>query len=125
MGYSERAEYTSRETLKEKLRTILQRKSTALRTANKLSYEIINDSFPFDRATLESRIIALLNIVFKNKRTTRSSIRRLFDNNDVLAGLVLGGLRSYGVLQPEGARRHAKWVFAPGWVYHDHEVSGE
>jgi len=125
LGYSERAEYTSRETLKEKLKLLLKAKCTAMRTINKLSYELNSDAFPFDRAELENRILRVVNIVFRNKRTTRAAVRGVLDNKDGLAGLVLNGLRQEGVLQPEGAKRHAKWVFSPNWVHHNHEVTGE
>jgi hypothetical protein len=125
LGYSERAEYSSRETLKAVLRKILRRKSSAMRLANTVSYELINDSFPFDRAELETRLVAVMNIVFRNKKTTRAGVRRVSDGDDYLTGLVLSSLRQHGVVQPEGARRHAKWVFGPSWVHHDHEVTGE
>jgi len=124
LGYSERAEYTSRETLKAVLLRILTSKSSAMRTANRLSYQLISDAFPFDRAELEKRLIQIMTTVFLNKRTTRSAVRKQLENNDALAGAVLNGLRAEGVLQPEGSRRHARWVFSPGWCYHDHEVTG-
>jgi hypothetical protein len=124
LGYSERIEYSSRETLKSKLRDLLKSKSTAMRELNSLSYELISDAFRVDRSALESRLIQVVNTVFKSKRTNRPAVRKIFDNDDGLAGLVLNGLRQKGILQPEGQRRHAKWVFSPLWVHHDHEVTG-
>ncbi len=125
LGYSERSEYSSRETLVDTMRELLKSKSSALRNLNTLSYELISDAFPFDRAELEARLLSVVNLVFRNKRTTRAGVRKVFDNDDYLAGTVLAGLRQYSVLQPEGARRHARWVFSSNWVYHDHEVTGE
>lgn len=125
LGYSERLEYSSRESLIDSLRSLLMAKSSALRCLNKISYELISNAFPFDRAELEARLLKLVNSIFQNKRTTRSGVRKFFENDDALAGTVLSALRQHEVLQPEGARRHAKWVFSPKWVYHDHEVTGE
>lgn len=125
LGYSERVEYSSRETLKAQLRTLLTAKSSALRKINTLSYELISDAFPFDRAELEYRLTEVVQSVFKNKKTTRSAVRKIVGGADGLAGTVLTGLRQAEILQPEGARRHAKWVFSPAWVHHDHEVAGE
>ena len=124
LGYSERAEYTSRETLKVRLKNILTTRCSAMRIINQLSYRLITEAFTYDRAELENRLLRVVNTVFRNKRTTRAAVRTII-GNDGLAGLVLTGLRQEGVLQPEGAKRHAKWVFSPEWVHHDHEVTGE
>jgi hypothetical protein len=125
LGYSERIEYSSAVTLKQGLLRVLKSKCIGLRDLNSLSYELISDAFPFGRDELEKRLIQTVSLVFKKKKTTRDEVRKLFDNSDAMAGLVLNGLRSKEVLTPEGARRHAKWVFGPLWVVHDHEVSGE
>jgi hypothetical protein len=125
LGYSERIEYSSAATLKQGLLRVLRSKCQGLRDINTLSYELISDAFPFGRDELEKRLLQTVNLVFKKRKTTRDEVRKIFDNNDSLAGTVLNGLRAKGVLTPEGARRHAKWVFGPLWVVHDHEVSGE
>jgi hypothetical protein len=125
LGYSERLEYSSAASLKEGLLRVLKTKCQALRDLNALSYELISDAFPYDREELEKRLLQTVNAVFRAKKTTRAAVRRIFDNDDALAGAALNGLRSKGILAPEGARRHAKWVFGPEWVHHDHEVTGE
>ncbi len=125
LGYSERVEYASAATLKQGLVRVLKAKCQGLRDINALSYELISDAFPFGREELENRLMQTANLVFRNKRTTRAAVRRVFENDDGLAGTVLGGFRSKGILAPEGARRHAQWVFGPEWVHHDHEVTGE
>lgn len=100
LGYSERAEYQSRETLKQKLRELLKAKSSALRTLNRVSYEIQSDAFPYNREDIESRLCQFLNYLFMNKRATRAVAKRIF-GDDRMAGLVLNGLRGADVLGRE------------------------
>ena len=123
LGYSERAEYTSRQTLKEKVRTLLVAKSSALRTLNSCSYYVQSDAFEYDREEIEMRLIKVVNHVYKNKKITRAGVKRIF-GNDKQAGIVLNVLREHGVLQLQGQRKAAKWLMGENWVTHDHEVVG-
>src|SRR5947209_14693692 len=58
LGYSERAEYSSRETLKARLKHLLLAKSSALRLFNKISYAIQTDPFNITREQDEQKLIA-------------------------------------------------------------------
>lgn len=124
LGYSERAEYTSRKTLTEKLRELILAKSGALRTTKDLSYSIQSDAFGCSREEIESRLVRSLTFVFRNKRITKTQAKKHF-LNDKATTLALNGLREAGVLQVEGERRGARWVFTDSWVHHDHEVVGD
>ncbi len=123
LGYSERAEYQSRESLKETLRAVLSAKSSALRALNRVSYSIQSDVFPYDRVEIEYRLGQLLKEVFQSKRATRATASSIFGDN-ATASRALQGLREEGVFKLEGQRKAAKWLLADDWVHHDHEVAG-
>lgn len=123
MSYSERAEYTSRETLKEKVRSLLAAKSSALRTINKVSYFVQSDAFDYDREEIEKRLIKVVNHVYRSKKITRAGVTKIV-GSDKQAGIVLNALREHEVLQLEGQRKAAKWLMSDKWVTHDHEVVG-
>ena len=124
LGYSERAEYTSRETLKDKLRQLLVAKSNALRLWNTISYEVQHAGFGMTREQLENAIRELVKTVFQNKKIAKPAARVLFGDNDANATTVLDALRQHNVLKVEGAKKGAYYVFTDEWVYHDHEVVG-
>jgi hypothetical protein len=124
LSYSERAEYTSRETLKNRLRDLVVAKSSALRALNKVSYSIQSDAFPYGRVDIENRLRTLLNHLFQNKRATKAVASKIFEN-EAAGSRALSGLREAGILRLEGQRRAAKWLLSESWVHHDHEVVGE
>jgi len=123
LGYSERAEYTSANTLKDKLRTILQAKSSACRIIREVSYGLIDNAGGKTREQLEQMVSNVLHVVFKSKKTTKTSAEKLFGDRK-LADIALLKLRDLGVLQVEGQKRGAKYIFPDTWVYQDHEVTG-
>jgi hypothetical protein len=123
MSYSERAEYVSRTTLKEKVRSLLIAKSSALRTINKVSYFVQSDAFDYDREEIERRIVAVVNHVYRNKKITRAGVAKIV-GNDKQAGIVLNALLEHEIFQLEGRRKAAKWLMSDKWVTHDHEVVG-
>jgi hypothetical protein len=125
LSYSERREYTSATTLKQELYKVIKIKCQGLRDINSLSFELNSDAFPFAREELETRLIQTVHSVFLHRKTTRKAVRKIFNNDDALAGIVLNGLRAKGILVPVGTRRYARWVFGPEWVNQDHEVTGE
>jgi nucleoside 2-deoxyribosyltransferase len=123
LGYSERAEYASRETLKAKLKHLLVAKSSALRLFNKLSYAIQMDPFNITREQDEQKLIEIVKHVFLHKKITKPQARTIV-GDDKRATIALNALREANVLRVEGAKKGATWVFADSWVYHDHEVVG-
>lgn len=123
LGYSERAEYTSRETLKAKLKQLLLAKSSALRRFREISYAIQTDAFNITREQDEQKLIEVVKHVFLHKRITKPRGRAIL-GDDKRATLVLNALRDANVLRVEGVKKGATWVFADRWVYHDHEVVG-
>jgi nucleoside 2-deoxyribosyltransferase len=124
LGYSERAEYSSRETLKTKLRQLLKAKSSALRLFNDISYALQRDAYNITREQDERNLMDIVKHVFQHKRITKPKARSII-GDDRRATLGLNALRNANVLQVQGARRGATWVFTDKWVYHDHEVVGE
>lgn len=123
MGYAERSEYQSRETLKAKLRELLVAKCSAMRVLNRISYQIQSDTFPFPRDEIERRLVQAVSYVFHHKRATRAVVARIFGSYD-MAGIVLNAFREHAVFKLEGQRKAAKWLLGDSWVYHDHEVVG-
>ena len=123
LSYSERAEYTSRESLKQKIKDLLKAKSTALRLISTISYQIQSAAFPFPREEIEVKLTQTIQHVFQHKRITRAGIAKIF-GDDAMAGIVLPALREHGVFKLEGQRKAAKWLLGDSWVHHDHEVVG-
>jgi len=123
LGYSERMEYTSAETLKGKLVDLLNAKSSAVRLIDELSYTIAPTDGGVSREDVRGRLIQLVGRVFRSKSVARAAARTLM-GSEALAGAALAGLRQRDVLQVEGVRRGARYVFTGGWIYHDHEVTG-
>jgi hypothetical protein len=123
LGYSERAEYVSRETLKAKLTQLLLAKSSALRLFNKLSYATQPSPFGLTREQDKQRLIEIVKHVFRHKKITKTQARTIVED-DKRTGIALNALREANVLRVEGAKRGATWVFTDSWVYHDHEVVG-
>ncbi len=123
LGYSERAEYNSRETLKNKLRELIKAKSSVTRLLLNISYEIQSAAFPYPREEIEKRLTQVVSHVFTNKYTTKAGVKRIF-GNDAMASAVLAALRSNSVFKLEGTRKSARWKLDDSWVHHDHEVVG-
>jgi nucleoside 2-deoxyribosyltransferase len=123
LGYSERAEYASRETLKDKLRQLLVAKSSALRLFNKISYTIQRDYYDVAREQDEQKLIEISKHVFLHKKITKSQARTVV-GDDRRATAALNALREANALRVEGAKKGATWVFTDSWVHHDHEVVG-
>jgi len=123
LGYSERAEYSSRETLKAKLKQLLIAKSSALRLFNTISYAIQTDAYNITREQEEQKLIELVKHVFLYKKITKPKARAIV-GDDRRATIALNSLRSENVLRVEGAKKGAAWVLTESWVHHDHEVVG-
>jgi nucleoside 2-deoxyribosyltransferase len=123
LGYSERAEYSSRETLKAKLTQLLKAKSSALRQFYDISYALQRDAYNITREQDERNLMAIVTHVFQHKSITKPKARTII-GDDKRATAALNALRNANVLRVEGARRGATWVFTDTWVYHDHEVVG-
>jgi hypothetical protein len=123
LGYSERAEYASRETLKAKLKQLLSAKSSALRLFNNISYIIQRDAFDLTREQDEQKLIKVVKHVFLHKKITKPNARTIV-GDDKRATIALNALRDANVLRVEGAKKGAAWVFTDKWVCHDHEVAG-
>lgn len=121
LGYSERVEYTSAATLKEKL-TGLAEKTSALKLLKQLSRKITFANVSQDQ--MYAHIIALVLKVFKERRVTRAGGLAVL--GDVgLWNVVAPALREAGVFELEGEKRGAHYVFGDAWAYRDHEVTGE
>jgi hypothetical protein len=123
LGYSERVEYASRETLKAKLKQLLIAKSSALRLFNKISYAIQTDAFNITREQDEQKLTEIVKHVFLHKKITKPKARTIV-GDDKRATIALNALRDANVLRVEGAKKGAAWVFTDRWVHHDHEVVG-
>lgn len=124
LGYSERSEYTSAETLKEKLRAIISSKSTFVKLVRETSYQIYDSNAPQSRQEIEEFIRSLIKQIYLNKSIAKEAATRLCGGSRPLADSILNSLRAEGVVEIAGAKRGAKWVFMDSWVYHDHEVAG-
>jgi nucleoside 2-deoxyribosyltransferase len=123
LGYSERAEYSSRETLKAKLRQLLGAKSSALRLFNDISYAMQRDAFNFTREQDEQNLIEIVKHVFQHKKITKPKARTIVGDDRRATG-ALNALRDANVLRVEGVKKGATWVFTDKWAHHDHEVAG-
>lgn len=125
LGYAERSEYDSATTLKERLRSIVNAKSSAMKLLNDLSYELYDSSKPHTREQLLDTARKLLNDVFVTKSVSKTAATKLFFGDRKIADLALNKLRALDVLEVAGKKRGSKWVLAANWVYHDHEVAGQ
>lgn len=123
LGYSERAEYGSRETLKAKLSQLLVKKSSALRLFYDISYTVRRDAFNVAREQDEQNLKAIAKYVFQHKKITKPKALAIV-GEDKRATNALNALREANVLRVEGVKRAATWVFTEQWAYHDHEVVG-
>src|SRR5262249_16289423 len=75
LGYSERAEYASRETLKARLTQLLRAKSSALRLFNNISYAMQRDVFNITRERDERNLVEIVKHVFQHKKITKPQAR--------------------------------------------------
>lgn len=123
LGYAERAEYDGRDTLRNKLRSLLQAKSSALRLWNAISYQIQSDRLLVTREELEVQILEIVKLVFQHKKITKPGVVKQLKINATNASTILDALRANGVLKVEGQKKGAKYVFTDEWVHHDHEVA--
>jgi nucleoside 2-deoxyribosyltransferase len=123
LGYSERAEYNSRETLKAKLKQLLLAKSTAMRLFNKIAYAIQTDPFNITREQDQKNLAAIVGHVFLHKKIAKPKARTIV-GDEKRATIALNALRDANVLRVEGVKKGATWVFTDKWVHHDHEVVG-
>lgn len=123
LGYSERVEYSSAETLKARLTELITAKSSAIRLLDALSYPMTPNDGSVERETIRTRLLKLASRVFTHKAITKSAATTIM-GSEALALAALNGLRQRDVLQVEGVRRGARYVLTRSWVYHDHEVAG-
>ena len=123
LGYSEHAAYSSRESLKTRLKQLLIAKASALRQFNKMSYSIQTNKFNITREHDEQKLIEIVNHVFQHKKITKPTARTII-GDEKRATAVLNSLREANVLRVEGVKKGAAWVFTDKWVHHDHEVAG-
>ncbi len=123
LGYAERAEYQSVTTLKDTLRRLAVAKSSGLRKIRDISYRL-HDPAQGTREDLEKQIAQVLHTVFVSKKVTKAHAEKTLGQRRA-ADSVLDTLRENGVLQIEGQKGGAKWVFTDAWVHGDHEVAGE
>ncbi|HWG44988.1 MAG TPA: hypothetical protein VN688_19620 [Gemmataceae bacterium] len=121
LGYSELAEYTSRDTLKTKLKQLLRAKSSPLRLFYDISYQMQHDAFNVTREQVEQDLSEIVKHVFQHKKIARPKAREII-GDDKRATNVLNALRNGNVLR--WVKKGATWVFTDKWVYHDHEVVG-
>ncbi len=124
LGYSERSEYTSAETLKEKLRQIILSKAKSLKISRDVSYQIYDSNRPISREQIEQYVREVIKAIYKNKSLTKENAKRICGNSKPIADSIIHQLRQMDVVEVFGAKRGAKWVFSEHWVYHDHEVAG-
>jgi nucleoside 2-deoxyribosyltransferase len=123
LSYAERAEYTSVATLKQKLRTILTSKSTALKVAKEVAYHVFDSNKSLSHVDLIERTVQILKTIYRNKRITKRQAEGIYGDR-AYADLGLAKLRFLDVVEMVGERRGAHYVFGSKWVYHDHEVAG-
>ena len=123
LGYSERAEYASRETLKAKLKQLLRAKSSSLRLFNDISYSIQREEYNVTREQVEQNLIEIVQHVFQHKKITKPKAREIVGDDKRATG-AFNALRGANVLRVEGVKKGATWVFTDRWVHHDHEVAG-
>lgn len=124
LGYAERIEYDSAQSLKDALRSLALNRSSGVKVAYTVSFELVDAADAPSRDVLEERIRAILLKVFKDKRITKTQATEILESSS-LASSVLNSLRDKHVLQVVGAKRGSRWVFTDQWVHRDHEVSGE
>jgi hypothetical protein len=123
LGYTERVEYTSRETLKTKLRDLVKARSNAMRVLKEVLYQIQGE-VPYPREEIEQKLTQIVMHMFRTKKhTTRAGVAIVIGNY-AQAGTVLDALRGRGVFKVAGQRRGARWLLGDTWVHHDHEVVG-
>ncbi|HUG00633.1 MAG TPA: hypothetical protein VML95_02085 [Longimicrobiales bacterium] len=123
LGYAERVEYSSAATLRERIRAFLLARSSALTLAYDVSYQLHDANLVQTRDQLEQQIRRVLHKVFEAKRITKTGATTILGDAG-LATTVLNKLREHDVLQVEGQKRGARWVFTDQWVHKDHEVAG-
>jgi len=124
LGYSERAEYTSAATLKEKIRQIILSKSRYIKLSRDVSYQIYDSNQPITREKIEQYVREIIKDIYINKSLTKDNAKKLCGNSKQLADGIINQLRAESVVEISGSKRGAKWVFSEHWVYHDHEVAG-
>ena len=124
LGYSERMEYTSATTLKERLRTFVTAKSTALGLVKELSFQLVPSDGSMAQPEVYERLVKLLVRVFNSRHISKSQAKTIM-KTDQLASAALSKLRAKEVLKVEGANRGARYVFTDKWVYADHQVTGD
>ncbi len=122
LGYSERAEYASRESLRAKLSQLLSAKSSALRLFYDISYNMRHDAFNITREQDEQNLRAIIKYVFMNKNISKPRAVEIV-RDEKRATAALNALRDADVLRVEGVRKAARWVFNDNWTHHDHEVT--
>jgi hypothetical protein len=123
LGYAERAEYTSASTLKDKLRSIINAKSSAIKLVKDITDDLYPSGSTITREDFGIKLREIIQSVYKNKKMIITAAQKII--GDVkLARAVLNALREKEVLKVEGIKRAARWVFTDEWVHHDHEVTG-
>lgn len=123
LGYSERAEYTSAETLKERLKSVIQSKSSYMKLVRDTSYQLYDTNQPQSRTDIEDFIRTIVKQIYTNKSITKDAASKHCQSRP-LADAILNSLRAQGVVEISGSKRGSKWIFSENWVYHDHEVAG-
>ena len=124
LGYAERMEYASAETLKERLMDFLKSQNSGLRRLHELSYDLVPPDDSLSRESVQGKLVKLVTKVFNARSVTMTGAKEIMGSPE-LASAVLQKLRADDIVEMVGERRGARYRFGSSWVYHDHEVAGE
>jgi nucleoside 2-deoxyribosyltransferase len=117
LGYSERVEYSSAAELETQLRRLLSQHCAAIKVIAEIAETVAARNNVATEAQIESRLLKLLNEVFKKKRITMVVARELMED-DGLGTAAIKALKARHVLDQAGAARGrgAHYVFSEEWV---------
>jgi hypothetical protein len=123
LAYAERVEYSSTGTLKARLAELLNAQSSAIKLIDALSYAVTPEDGSVDRIAVRDRLAKLILKVFTDKSVTKKGATTIM-GTEALGQSAINHLRQRNVLQIDGLKRGARYVFGETWVYSDHEVAG-
>ncbi len=96
LGYSERMEYASAATLRDKLKDFVMARSTAMRKLDEMSYRLVPADGSHTREQVLSNLTALVTRIFNTKSVTKSGATTLM-KSEALAVAALSALRAEDV----------------------------
>lgn len=123
LGYSERVEYDSRDSLRTKVRNLVLSQCSGIAAVRGACNEVLAGRAQAEREELFGKSLQIVSGAFRNLAIQRGMVDAILGDR-LLSKKVLLALQKASVLRLDGDGRGARYVLGADWVGRGHDVRG-